>query len=85
MNTFSLISRSRISESESDNVKRHILDLIPHSKKIEIKEISEKTKIDRGTVSKIVENMIETRDINAEYFRSTNSILFHHEKELSPG
>ncbi len=84
LNAFSLISRSRISESESDNVKRYILDLIPHSNKIEIKEISEKTKIDRGTVSKIVEIMIEARDIKAEYFRSTNSILFRHEKELSP-
>ena len=83
LNIFSLISRSRISETEIDTVKRYVLDLEPYPTKIEIKEISEKTKIDKGMVSKVVKEMIETRDINAEYYKSTNSILFRQEEELS--
>ena len=71
-----LISLIRLKQSEFLLVKKTILDLGTHFAQLEIREIAEECKIDKNTIIKIVMDMIDKKEIFADYFNSTKTVIF---------
>jgi hypothetical protein len=77
LNAFLLISNRRLNVEEEALIKRTVLDLGTKFSRLDVKEISEKCKVDKGTIVKVVKNMVGNQEIYAEYFKSSNSVSFN--------
>ncbi|MBD3214457.1 MAG: hypothetical protein GF311_17730 [Candidatus Lokiarchaeota archaeon] len=58
------------------HVKKSIFELSTRFPRLKIKEISEETNQNQDLIIKIVKNMIESNEIQAEYFSSTKTVAF---------
>jgi len=74
--------KSRQDIEEEAVIKRIILDLGIKFTRLEVKEISEKCKVDRTTVLEVLKNMIENQEIYAEYFKTTKSVSFNQQANI---
>jgi hypothetical protein len=76
---FLLLNESKI---ENFDVKSLVLDLGTKYDRLEVKEISQKSKIDGISIVYILKDMIKSQEINAEYFSSSRAIVFDQRANL---
>ena len=82
LNTLMLIPRLTESREKRESLKRKILDLGTQFTRLEIKEISEKCNQDYELIIRIIKNMIINREIYAEYFNSTRTIVINQQANI---
>lgn len=58
-------------------VKKTILKLGTMFDRLDIHEISEKCGIDKSSIISVIKEMVNNKEIYAEYFKSTNSVAFN--------
>lgn len=63
-------------------IKKTIIDLGTKFTRLEVKEIAEKCKVDKNSITNVVKNMIENQEIYAEYFKSTKSVSFNQQANI---
>jgi len=67
---------------EKTIIKRIILDFCTKYTRLEIKEITEESKIDKQTIIGVVKDMIKNEEIYAHYFKSTNMVVFNQQANI---
>lgn len=80
--SFYLILLNRKSQNntkEQSIIRRALLDLSTQHTRLELKELSERTNLDRDTIKNTAVEMIQNYEIYAEYFSSSKSIVFNQE------
>jgi hypothetical protein len=63
-------------ESKIENIKSIVINLGTKYDRLEVKEISQKCKIDGISIVYVLNEMIKNQEINAEYFTSSRAIVF---------
>lgn len=67
----------------SNIIRKTVLDLSIKFTRLEIREIREECKVDHeDLVIKVIKEMIKNKEIYAEYFKSSNSILFNQQANI---
>lgn len=67
---------------EQAKIRKTILDLGTKFTRLEVREISEKCKIDRDAIIDIIKKMIVNKEIYAEYFKSSKTISFNQQANI---
>lgn len=68
-----------------NKIKTMVLNYSSKLARLELMDVSEKSGIsDQKLIEKIILDMIDNREINAEYFSKSKSIAFYQEKDLKP-
>ena len=70
------------SVKEKALVKKIILEMGTKFSRTEIKEISEKSKVDITSIIQIVKEMIVNQEIHAIYFNSTKTLAFNQQTNI---
>ncbi|TFF95895.1 MAG: hypothetical protein EU547_07020 [Promethearchaeota archaeon] len=73
---FILLIKLRETEEDKLIIKKKILELGTQFPQLKIKEISEETGKNYKQVENVIKEMIEKKEINAEFFKSSKSISF---------
>lgn len=68
--------------SDETRIRKTILDFGTKLTRLKVDEIAEKTKTFHATIIDVVNDMIESREIYARYFESSNSVVFNQEKNI---
>jgi hypothetical protein len=71
-----IITTAKFEDEDISLVKKTILELSTKFTRLSVKEISEKTKVDKDTIIRAITSMIARREIHAEYFKSTKMVSF---------
>ena len=64
-------------------IRRTILDLATKYARLEVREISEKCKIDRANIIDVIKQMIDNNEIYAEYFSSSKTVAFNRQANIA--
>lgn len=76
-----IFNRMKFKKDEITLIKI-ILNLSTQFARLEVREISEDCKVDRDTIVKIVKKLIESKEIYADYFKSTKSVAFNQQANM---
>lgn len=79
-----LIFISQFIESAEDKikVKKQILKLGTKFTRLQVKEIAEKCKVNHSMIIRIAKEMINNKEIYAEYFKSSKSVVFNQQANI---
>ena len=64
-------------ETDLNLVKKTILKLSTMFDRLDIHEVSEKCGIDKNSIISVIKEMVNNKEIYAEYFKSSNSVAFN--------
>ena len=76
------ITTIKIKEEETSLVKKAILELSTKFTRLNVKEISENTNIDKDTIIRVITSMISQKEIHAEFFKSTKMVSFDQQSNV---
>lgn len=68
---------------ESGKVKKKILDLSTKLTRVEVKEISERVKIDKDTVKRVMKEMVQNKKVYGKYFSTSKALVFNQKANIS--
>lgn len=71
------------SKEQKASIKKYILEMSTKLTRLEIKEISEITKIDKDTIKNEARKMIENQEVYAKYFSTSKAIAFDQETNIA--
>ena len=77
-----LLKMVKISEEDTSLVKKSILELSIKFTRLRVKEIAEKSKVDKDTIILTIKEMIAKKEIYAEYFNSSKTVSFNKEANI---
>ena len=77
-----LLKRVKVSEEDTSLVKKSILELSKKFYRLRVKEIAEKSKVDKDTIITTIKEMIVKKEIYAEYFKSSKTVSFNKEANI---
>jgi len=67
---------------ETAEIKKKILDLSTKLTRVEVKEISERVKIDKDTVKKIMKEMVQRKEVFGKYFSTSRALVFNQKANI---
>lgn len=77
VHSFLIFLNSRTTIEEENRIKKLIIEIGSKFTVSQVQEISEKSKIDKVTIVRIIKRMIENKEIKAEYFKSSKTVAFY--------
>lgn len=77
-----LLKRVKGSEEDTSLIKKSILELSTKFTRLRVKEIAEKSKVDKDTIILTIKEMIVKKEIYAEYFKSSKTVSFNKEANI---
>ncbi|MHA2035787.1 MAG: hypothetical protein ACW972_10595 [Promethearchaeota archaeon] len=85
LSTISIIlSRVKFKEKEEDMslIKKTILELGIKFDRLEVHDISEKCGADKSSIIRVIKEMVKNNEVYAEYFKTTNSVVFNQKANI---
>lgn len=67
---------------ETAEIKKKILDLSTKITRVEVKEISERVKIDKDTVKKVMKEMVQRKEVFGKYFSTSRALVFNQKANI---
>ena len=68
--------------NEQAKIRKEILELGIKFTRLEVREISEKCKVDRDAIIDVIKKMIANKEIYAEFFKSSKTISFNQQANI---
>jgi len=78
-----LLIKVKITIEDISIVKKAILNLSTKFTRLQVREIAERTKIDKDTIIRTIKSMITRKEIHAQYFESSKEVSFDKDANIS--
>jgi len=75
---FLIIKKSK----ETAEIKKKILDLSVKLTRVEVKEISERVKVDNNAVKRVMKEMVQNEEVYGKFFSTSKALVFNQKANI---